>query len=82
MTTLKPAIVASSEKPWRVVTPHGVAWLARFKSEDAAWGRLLSINGRLMDTPANRATILSDGWKVKKMEPPGYDLGADLGESP
>jgi hypothetical protein len=63
-----------SEKTYRVTNVHNVSWAVRFKTEEAAWGRILSTRN-MIDTPANRAAMLREGWGVKTIEPPGYDLG-------
>ena len=56
-----------SDKPFRVVPPTGVPWASRFKTEEAAWGRLLGMRS-LLDTPANRAALLREGWVVREAE--------------
>lgn len=63
------------EKPYRVVSPHKISWVARFTSEEAAWKRILSANGRLSDTRVNRTTLIKAGWAVKLTEPAANDLG-------
>lgn len=64
------------DKPFRVVTRHGIAWAVRFATEEAAWGRILALNGGLADTQANRAKMLRLGYRIKLHEPAAYDLGA------
>lgn len=66
-----------SAKPYRVITPSGTRWMVRFKTEQAAWGRVLSGAG-MIDRPANRAELLRLGWRVKTTEPAGIDLGGNL----
>lgn len=58
------------EKPFRVISPHDIAWSVRFVTEEAAWGRLLALKGGAdrRDTPENRTRLLRDGWKVKETE--------------
>jgi hypothetical protein len=53
-----------NEKPFRVVNCHGVAWAVRFASEDAAWGRLLALNGGWPDTAPTRRRFIREGWKI------------------
>lgn len=57
-----------SDKPWRVITKHGLAWVVQFKTEEAAWGRLLALKGYRGDTSAHRAALLREGWKVRELE--------------
>lgn len=54
----------NDDKPWRVVSPHNIAWVVHFATEEAAWGRLLSSQHMRHDTRANRMAILALGWKV------------------
>lgn len=67
-----------TNKPYRVVNSLGITWKARFVDEESAWGRVLSVNGGARDTPANRATLLRQGWAVKLVEPPMNDMGEGL----
>lgn len=52
------------EKPFRVVNNQGVAWAVRFATEEAAWGRLLSLKGGLPDTPRTRREFIKAGWRI------------------
>jgi hypothetical protein len=47
-----------------VVSPHGVAWMVRFLTEDAAWARIVSLKG-LPDNEHSRSWLRTQGWKVE-----------------
>lgn len=61
--------MSHSTKPYRVVTPQGVAWALKFATEEGAWGRLLHLNGMTIDTQKNRANLEKEGWQVKLAQP-------------
>lgn len=63
-----------NDKPYRVISPHNIAWASRFISEEAAWGRLISSKGYKLDTPTVRATLLRQGWRVKELEITSADV--------
>ncbi len=54
-----------NERIYQVTNPHRVTWAVRFMSEDAAWGRIFALKGKLEDAPEVRAAFLKNGWKVE-----------------
>lgn len=58
-----------AQQPYRVISPHGIAWSQRFASEEGAWGRILYANGRLKDTIVNRTILENKGWHVRQSQP-------------
>jgi len=52
-----------SDTLFRIVSPFGIRWLPVFRTEEAAWSRILGVK-RLADNPDNRAAILREGWKI------------------
>lgn len=51
------------ERNVMVLNPHGVSWMARFKTEDAAWARLVALK-RLPNNEESRKLLREQGWKV------------------
>ena len=56
-------------KLFRVITPRGNAWTARFHTEAAAWARILATTTPpphlFSDTFDRRAALVKEGWKVE-----------------
>lgn len=53
-------------KPYIVVTPMGVRWLARFSTEQAAWRRIITPAKRKDESDeAARLRLTNAGFKVK-----------------
>ncbi len=58
---------------YRVISPHGIAWIPRYTSEDAGWQRIAAVTrvGPAMmrkPWPLVKADLVNAGWKVKPIE--------------
>lgn len=47
-----------------VVSPQNTIWAVRFKSEEAAWRRLIALKNMRPGVTADKKALLAEGWKV------------------
>lgn len=50
---------------FRIVNPHGITAVLRYKTAIAAWGRICSYS-KLANTAPNRSALANEGWIVRE----------------
>lgn len=54
-----------TEKPYSVITPFGIAWVVKFKTEDAAWIRIVRPAKHKDESEvAAKDRMKRKGWRV------------------